>query len=167
MKRSGVLVLLVGLWLGAALPAGAKDKEGEKIDAVVTAVIEAYRKGDYATMGRSYAPEVTVVAGDFTPPVAGWATVEERYRAQHANLGAVELSRENTRIERRGKTAWAIYQWRFAGILAGTPVAALGHTTLILEKRGGQWIIVHNHTSAIPAPPPAPTPTEPAKPPAR
>ena len=75
-----------------------------------------------------------------------------RYQEAFAQLSGLELVRENTHIERRGKVAWAVYQWRFAGVAGNQTLGALGHTTLILEKRGRDWIIVYNHTSALPAP---------------
>lgn len=140
-----MLLLVVGL----SAPLGAGPSDEEKIEAVIAAVIEAYRKGDYTSMGRYYAPEVTVVPSDYNPPVTGWATVEQRYRQAYANLSGLEMTRENTQIKRRGKTAWAVYQWRFVGIRGGQTFGALGHTTLILEKRKSKWLIVHNHTSAL------------------
>lgn len=149
----GALALV--LWAGMVAPAGAGLSEEQQIEAVLTAVIEAYRTGDYTTMGRYYAPEVTVVPGDYSPPVTGWSNVEPRYRQAYANLTQAEMLRENTRIVRRGNVAWAVYQWRFAGTLGTQSFAAQGHTTLILEKRRGDWLIVHNHTSAL-LPPPAP-----------
>ena len=33
----------------------------------------------------------------------------------------------------------------------GKPANAVGHTTLILEKRDGKWVIVMNHTSEVPS----------------
>ncbi|MFQ5694399.1 MAG: nuclear transport factor 2 family protein [Terriglobia bacterium] len=71
-----------------------------------------------------------------------WSSEQDR-------LSSAEMTRENTRIVRRGKLAWAVYQWRFAAVSAGQAVGTQGHTTLILEKRGRNWVIVHNHTSAI------------------
>ena len=157
MKRllGCVAVLLMAGGLATAGPT-----EEEKIEAVLAAVIEAYRAGDYTAMGQYYAPDVTMVPGDYNPPVAGWAEAEARYRQTHANLGGIELVRENTRIARRGNFAWAVYQWRFAALLGKEGVAAVGHTTLILEKRRGHWLIVHNHTSALmpPRPPEKPAP---------
>lgn len=164
MKRLARIGLLLLLATGLAAPLGAGPSEEEKIEAVIAAVIEAYRKGDYATMGRYYAPEVSVVPSDYNPPITGWANVERRYQRAYANVSGMELTRENTRIVRRGKTAWAVYQWRFAGIVGNQPLGAQGHTTLILEKRKRDWVIVHNHTSALPAPP-APARSAPEKPP--
>ena len=164
MKRFAGIGLLLLLVISLAAPLGAGPTEEEKIEVVIAAVIEAYRKGDYTTMGRYYAPEVSVVPSDYNPPLIGWANVEPRYRQAYANVSGMELLRENTRIVRQGKIAWAAYQWRFAGIMGNQAFSAQGHTTLILEKRKGDWVIVHNHTSALPVPP-TPARSAPEKPP--
>ena len=161
MKRVASALLLVLLLAGGLATAGPTEEE--KIEAVIAAVIDAYRAGDYTAMGQYYAPDVSMVPGDYNPPLVGWSVAEGRYRQIHSNLSGVELIRDNTRITRRGNFAWAVYQWRFAGMLGKEGVAAVGHTTLLLEKRHGRWIIVHNHTSALmpPRPPEKPAPGAP------
>jgi ketosteroid isomerase-like protein len=139
--------------MGLGVPLGAGPSEEEKIESVVAAVIEAYRSADFATMGRYFASEATFVPSDYNPPIAGWNDAQQRYQRAMANVNQMELTRENTQIKRRGKTAWVVYQWRFAGLLANQPFGGRGHTTLVLEKRGRDWVIVHNHTSALPTPP--------------
>jgi hypothetical protein len=69
--------------------------------------------------------------------------------------------REGTSIERRGKLAWVSYRWTSVAKVRDQYLTTLGHTTLILEKRGGKWLIVYNHTSAAP-PRPAPRPPAPS-----
>lgn len=152
MKRllAGALLLALGM-VGASTLRAASDEE--KIETVLDALIKAYRTGDYDSMGRYIAPEVTMVPANYAPPVQGWSNVKARYQQATANLVPAEMLRENTSIVRRGKTAWAVYQWRFAGLANGQPIGALGHTTLVLEKRKGNWVVVHNHTSAFPTAP--------------
>ncbi len=152
VKRFLQITVVLVLAGGALAPLGAGPTEEENIEAVVAAVVEAYRTGDYATMGRYYAPEVTVVPSDFNPPITGWEKVAQRYQRAFANLAAAELIRENTLIRRKDKVAWVTYQWRFAGIIGDQPFGLQGHTTLVLEKRKKDWLIVHNHTSALPTP---------------
>jgi ketosteroid isomerase-like protein len=100
----------------------------------------------------------------------GWANFAAAYQRQRQRIQSVRLDRSNTAIRVDGNVAWAAYQWRFEAEADGKPTAAIGHTTLVLEKRNGQWLIVHNHTSLVqeikqpPAPPPASEP-QPAKPP--
>jgi ketosteroid isomerase-like protein len=65
-----------------------------------------------------------------------------------------------------GMVAWACYQWDFAAVVDGQQVASQGHTTAVMEKRNGHWVIVHNHTSQVPGPPPT-APAKPADPPAK
>jgi ketosteroid isomerase-like protein len=164
VKRLRALATVLLLAAGALAPLSAGPSEEEKIEAVIAAVIEAYRTGDHAVMSRYYAREVTVVPSDYHPPVKGWARVEQRYRQAYASLGGMELVRENTRIERRGKVAWAVYQWRLAGLMGNQAIGAQGHTTLILQKRGRDWVIVHNHTSALPGAPAPETTSTPSPP---
>lgn len=147
MKRLLGTVALVAL----VLPwVQARPSEEEKIDAVVAAVVEAYRSGDYEAMGRYYADDVTMVPASYAPPVTGWRRVAEQYKAAYAHLTGAEMLRENTLIRREDDLAWAVYQWRFAGVMGTQTYSVMGHTTLILEKRKGNWKIVHNHTSALP-----------------
>jgi ketosteroid isomerase-like protein len=147
---AGALLLALAT-VGASTLRAASDEE--KIETVLEALIEAYRTGDYDSLGRYVAPEITTVPADYAPPVQGWSNVKARYQQATANMVPAEMVRENTSIVRRGKTAWAVYQWRFAGLAGGQPIGAVGHTTLVLEKRKGNWVIVHNHTSALPTSP--------------
>jgi ketosteroid isomerase-like protein len=149
--------------LAAALAAQAGPTEEQQIEEVVAAVVEAYRTGDYSTLGRYYAGDVTAIPSDYSPTLEGWANLEPRYRVAQAAFDHLELLRENTRVVRRGKVAWASYQWRLAGARGKEMVQALGHTTLVLEKRGRQWVIVHNHTSLVPLRP-EPAPAAPPQP---
>jgi len=51
---------------------------------------------------------------------------------------------QGTGRQRLGYVPMAIFR---AG--GRNPTSALGHTTLILQKRAGVWLIVLNHTSGI------------------
>lgn len=167
MRRILAGTLLLGLAVGLAATVAAGPSEEEKIDAVIAAVVDAYLTADTAAMARYYAPNVSFVPGDYNPPLQGWASVEQQYRQGFAQLSGMVLGRENTHIERRGKFAWAVYQWRFAGTVGNQGLEARGHTTLVLEKQGGNWVIVHNHTSVLPVPPPPATPANQPAPPGR
>ena len=155
MKR----VLPVGLMLLAAIAVvQAGTSEEQQIEETIAAVVKAYSAGDYDTLRTYYAPDVTVVPGDYSPTLSGWSTVEPRYRQAHLAYGHIELVRENTKIIRRGKIAWASYQWQLAGLRGKELLEVRGQTTLVLEKRKGHWLIVHNHTSLVPPRAEAPQP---------
>lgn len=121
----------------------------QKIDQSLSEMLAAWQIGDVDLMHKYYADDVMVVSGVYEPPVIGWAKYAAAYRAQRQRIEQVRMDRRNTYIFVRGNTAWVTYQWEFSALTDGRPSAAQGHSTLILEKRGGQWLIVHNHTSLV------------------
>ena len=94
-----------------------------------------------------------MVSGAWEPPLQGWQNYLRAYQAQRARTQGVRLDRTNTFTKIQGDTAWCTYQWEFTGQVDGSPSNATGHTTLVLQKRAGKWLIVLNHTSVAPVPP--------------
>ena len=130
----------------------------------------AWQLGDIEKMHKNVADDISVVAGTWTPPAVGWTNYLVAYQAQRARMQQVRLDRSNTliRIAPSGQFAWACYQWDFSAVVDGSPMAAEGQATLVLEKKGEAWVIVHDHTSLVQASQPtapastAPQPAEPA-----
>jgi ketosteroid isomerase-like protein len=96
----------------------------------------------------------------------GWNNYLPLYQQQRGRMQQVRMDRSNTYIKIEGNLAWACYQWEFSASVDGQPVTSQGQTTLVLAKRNNRWVIVHNHTSLAPAPPPSapgaqPPPTKP------
>lgn len=153
-----------------SVAASAPDEQ--KIDYVIGEFLGAWQLGDIEKMHKNVADDISVVAGTWTPPVVGWPAYLAAYQVQRARMQQVRLDRSNTliRIGPTGQFGWACYQWDFSATVDGAPMAAEGQTTLVLEKKGEAWVIVHNHTSLVqasqPSAPanPAPQPSGPAKP---
>lgn len=129
----------------------------QKIDNTIGEWLGAWQVGDIEKLHKSSADDVTVVAGTWTPPAIGWTSYLAAYQAQRARMQQVRLDRSNTliRVAPGGLFAWACYQWEFSAVVDGSPMAAEGQTTLVLEKQNGGWMIVHNHTSLVQASQPA------------
>jgi len=125
----------------------------QKIDLSIGEMLGAWQVGDIEKLHKSMADDVSVVAGTWTPPAIGWTNYLAAYQVQRARMQQVRMDRSNTliRIAPTGTVAWACYQWDFSAVVDGTPAAAEGQTTLVLEKRGDNWLIVHNHTSLVQA----------------
>jgi len=195
LKALGAALLVAVLLLAGATPAAAqKDKKKKKdadevaqaipmgdqqqIDYQISEMLGAWQLGDIDRLHKSYADDVSVVSGVWTPPIFGWPSYLAAYQAQRARMMQVRLDRSNTYIKVSGNFAWACYQWDFIGTVDGQQTGAQGQTTLIFEKRQNRWLIVHNHTSIVQgnAPTAGPTtplhtqpnpPPEAAKPPSR
>jgi ketosteroid isomerase-like protein len=131
----------------------ARAPDEQKIDFALGEWLGAWQVGDIETLHKYTADDVSVVAGTWTPPAIGWPSYLAAYQAQRARMQQVRMDRSNTliRIAPSGQYAWACYQWDFSAVVDGNPMAAKGQTTLILEKRNENWVIVHNHTSLVQA----------------
>jgi len=134
----------------------------QQIDYVISEMLGAWQIGDIDRLHKDYADDVSVVNGLWAPPVFGWNNYLAAYQQSRARMQRVRMDRSNTFTKINGNNAWACYQWDFSGIVDGQSTEVRGQTTLILEKRNDHWVIVHNHTSVVPAPqttpPPANTP---------
>jgi len=184
LRALGGALLAAVLLFACAIPASAqKDKKKKKdappgstdltpmvpmgdqqqIDYLISEMLGAWQIGDIEKLHKSYADDVSVVSGVWTPPIFGWQSYLAVYQAQRARMQQVRLDRSNTYFKVSGNFAWAAYQWEFVGSVDGQQTQAQGQTTLILEKRNNKWLIVHNHTSIVQG---GPTPTGPAATPA-
>ncbi len=171
-KRFDWLLPASILWvMGLVPPSGtgllwAADDRAE-VEQTVKSMLLAWQTANLDEVAKYVAPDVTVVSGIYQPPIQGWQAYRIALQLQRENLREVTFEREHTQVTVKGKMAWVVYQWRFAAIQNGQPIGSLGHSTLILEKRGKKWLIVLNHTSVATMPPPSAAPAQPPpKPPA-
>lgn len=180
--RTLAFSLAVGFLLVNLSPASQKDKKKKKdeadtskttlmtdeqqIDYMLSEMMGAMQVGDAEKLHSTYADDVSMVSASWAPPVMGWANYLAIFQQQRTHMQRVRMDRTNTYIKVKGDVAWACYQWDFIGAMDGQPIQSQGQTTVVMEKRNGHWIIVHNHSSlASPAPATTPTPSQaPAKP---
>ncbi|HKM83710.1 MAG TPA: nuclear transport factor 2 family protein [Candidatus Acidoferrum sp.] len=175
------LLLVLGLSLALATTAAAQKKkktdntpppaptdstmgkpDEQRIDYLISEMLGAWQVGDVDKLHKCIADDVSVVNGFWAPPVIGWENYLADYKLQRARIQQVRMERTNTLIRLAGKFAWACYQWDFSAVVDGQPDAAQGQTTLVFEKRGDDWVVVHNHTSLVqPSQPVAPANTNP------
>jgi len=118
---------------------------------LVSQMLAAWQVGDVETMHKYYADDMAAVSGSWEPPLVGWPAYAAAYEKQHSRTQNGRLERTNTFTKLMGDAAWVTYQWEFSGQVDGQPARANGHTTLVLQRRAGSWIIVLNHTSATPS----------------
>jgi ketosteroid isomerase-like protein len=130
----------------------------QAVDYAITEMLGAWQIGDIELMHKYYADDVLVVSGFWEPPVIGWEKYAQAYQRQRARMQGVELNRSNSYQKVVGTMAWAVYQWTFTGQVDGKITGFRGHTTLVFEKRGANWLIVVNHTSVADLPPTVQTP---------
>ncbi|MGB0034763.1 MAG: nuclear transport factor 2 family protein [Candidatus Acidiferrales bacterium] len=142
-----------------SMPVAAQDQ----IDRGIGEMLGAFQVGNVEEMHKHYADNATFVRGTYEPPLAGWNNYVAVYQQGRASVQAMQIIRRDTNIYLHGDIAWAAYQWQLDYLFQGRQITARGQTTLVLNKVGDNWLIVHNHTSQIcdavaPAQQPAQTP---------
>ncbi|HET8924560.1 MAG TPA: nuclear transport factor 2 family protein [Candidatus Acidoferrum sp.] len=136
----------------------------QQIDYMLSEMLGAWQLGDIEKLHKYYADDVSIVNGGWAAPILGWTNYLALYQQQLTRMQKVRMDRANTYIKVSGTVGWACYQWDFEAVVDGQPSAARGQTTVVVEKRNNQWLIVHNHTSLVQnltAPAPGSTPTTP------
>jgi ketosteroid isomerase-like protein len=147
---------------GIVSPVPAPDEQA--IDTLVSQMLGAWQVGDVDMMHKYYADDVTTISGSWEAPLLGWDNFVRAYQAQRARTQNSRLERTNSYTKVSGETAWCTYQWQYSGQVDGAFASAWGHTTLVLEKRSGSWLIVLNHTSVVVPEQASPTTAAPAGP---
>jgi ketosteroid isomerase-like protein len=130
-----------------AMPTGP---DSDQIEQDIGQMLAAFQLGNTDMMHKYYADTVTFVSGDYAPPIMGWQNYAPQFERQRASFQSMQIVRRNTVIFTHADVAWAMYQWEFSALYNGAPFDVRGQTTLIFNKIGANWLIVHNHTSSIP-----------------
>jgi ketosteroid isomerase-like protein len=158
MKRSAtIMTLLVLLVIGALSlqtqagepKSNASDREFFK--ALAERTWAAWDTMDMTKIAPFYAKDAEHVFFDVTPlKYQGWAEYEAgakklftEYKSIHLQLGP------DFTPHRNGNTAWATSTWRFDTVSTDGKKESLEcRWTVVWEKRGNDWLIVHEHVSA-------------------
>lgn len=142
-------VVLLTACSAPAVPMGDPPRE---IEAMLTRSAGDWNRGDLAGFMSDYAHDslTSYVSGGHVQ--YGWQVLYDRY---HANYFAPGKSRDSLAFEEvRVRTltpdfAYATARFR---LIRGDSVVASGRFTLMLQKQGIHWRILHDHTSADPKP---------------
>jgi ketosteroid isomerase-like protein len=153
-----VLIPLVltcfGLLLKAQAVSPAPDGDGEVRD-TLQRLYSAWSDLDPAKAAPFYAKDTDLVFFDIAPmKYTSWseyvAGVPEAFAPYKS--GKFTLN-DDLRVHRQGSLAWATGTWRADLVKkAGGTEQMEGRYTAVLEKRGKEWLVVHEHMSVPPPP---------------
>jgi ketosteroid isomerase-like protein len=146
---------LIVLTASAQYPAGAAQHQPAGVDPEIRSTLErlyaAWSDLDPAKAAPFYAKEPNLVFFDVAPmKYTGWAEYAAGVPTAFATYrsGTFTLN-DDLRVHRHGgNLAWATATWR--GELnkkAGGTEHLEGRYTAVLEKRGKNWLIIHEHMS--------------------
>ena len=149
-KHSVFVALALSLLSAASTAVLAKPSPKAQIEAVLRGQQDAWNRGDVEAFLQGYwrSPELTFSGSGGT--AEGWDNVLQRYHKiypDRASMGQLTFSGLNFR--ELGPKAWLVLgSWHLTR--AGGDVG--GVFTLVFQHFPEGWRIIHDHTSAVPAP---------------
>ena len=149
MRRLAVFSLLLCL---AALPLlAAADDEHADIRALLDRYAAAWGSLDPGKAAPLYATDADLVFYDVLPlKYTGWSEYDKGVRAHLAEFQSMKLTpKGDLKVTRHGNTAWTTQTVHIdVKPKEGEALSMDLRQTLVLEKRSGEWKIVHEHLSA-------------------
>ena len=150
----GLGLLLLALAARAQSNAAQAQSKPDEIRAVLERLYAAWSDLDPSKTAAFYAKDADLMFFDIAPmKYTGWteyaAGVPKAFAAYRS--GKFTLN-DDLRTHRHGNLAWATATWRAELTKKdGSKENVEGRYTAVLEKRGPQWLVIHEHMSA-PAP---------------
>jgi ketosteroid isomerase-like protein len=165
MKK--ILIVLATAWL-----AGCGDSDaGKPKDATAffrpqfDKVSSAWSTLDPSKPSMFYAKDANLTFFDISPlKYQGWQEYADGFKKVTANWKSLQLTvAPDFHATQAGNIAWATYTLDFVITpQTGDPVKGQARATDILEKRGEEWLIIHEHVS-VPMADEQPAPAKKAK----
>lgn len=150
--------------LNLLAPASSAQTSDEKaVREILTKNTTAFEQNDLATLDKIWANDESVIVIENGHANYGWTDYRNNHLApEMKEIKNTKYSSSDVKIKIDGKTAWATFKYTISGDSEGKHFDGGGLGTAILEKRDGNWRIVHWHSSAprrqaSPTPTPAPT----------
>ncbi len=154
------LALAVGVVAISRATATAHDNDEAAVRAALMQSATGFERGDLAMLNKVYANDESVTIFESGHANYGWADYRDHHLVpEMKEFKNTKYALSDIKVKVAGKTAWATYKYALTGDLKDRRIDVNGLGTAILEERGGNWLIVHMHTSAPRRAPAAASPT--------
>ncbi|HYX28293.1 MAG TPA: nuclear transport factor 2 family protein [Pyrinomonadaceae bacterium] len=144
-------LLMVVMLAALCIPAVAQNN-GDDINALVKAYYTAWNTLNPDNAAKFYAKDADLVFFDIAPLkyAGGWREYSDNFKKNVApGFASLTLTPGNDiKITRKGNIALATLTFHLAAKQKdGQSLEFDGRHTLVFEKRGTQWLIIHEHIS--------------------
>ncbi len=148
MHTSRRLLLILPAILLLVAPVARADAESE-VKATTAKWIDAFNRKSSQDIVALYAKDA-VFFGTSSPVLRDSPALVADYFKSLATLGDAVISVGEQRVQVFGKVAINSGYYTRSSMQDGKQVQNPARFTFVYEKRGGQWLIVNHHSSALP-----------------
>ncbi len=147
----GASCMVVAICACVAPPVQAGDPRVE-ITALLDSSAAAWTRGDLAAFMHDYADDSTLTYIAAGREQSGWQALYDRYAATYFTAGGKPDSLSFTAVAVHPLTPDIAYATARFELHRDDSLTGSGPFTLILQRRGPRWVILHDHSSADVAP---------------
>ena len=149
MRRTSCVVLSV-VAIACSVPREKLGDPSAEIAAMLQRSAADWNHGDLAGFMNDYAKDslTSYVSGGHVQ--YGWQPLYDRYQANYFAAGKSRDSLSFDEVRVRALTPDLAYATARFKLSRGDSVVASGPFTLVLQRQGDRWRILHDHTSADP-----------------
>ena len=149
MKRLLIVALLVST---LHLPALAQKKGGDDLNALIKRYYSAWNTLNPDNASFLYAQDADLVFFDIAPLKygGGWQEYRDNFKKNVGpGFSSLKLTPNNdVKVTRKGSMALTTLTFHLSAKQKdGTAMEFDARHTIVWEKRGGQWLIIHEHVS--------------------
>jgi uncharacterized protein (TIGR02246 family) len=137
---------LMVLWILALTPTMALAGASEDVGAVVDRWMTAFNANDVDALVKLYAPDAILVGTAGLKPVEGSAGIHA-YFSRLAKSGDKVVIDSRKTIVLDNNNAYVTGFYTFSAARNGEIRKSPAGFTMVLSKRGDDWLIVHHHSS--------------------
>lgn len=148
MSRYTRVLIAVLLMLA---PAGAFAGPAEEASAIIDRWAATYTANDADAITKLYAPDA-LLHGTSSPTLNKGSAEIRKYFGGLPGSGNKVTIGERHLVALGDDAALGVGFYEFVSIQNGKPVPRPARFTMIVVKRGADWLIAHHHSSALPAP---------------
>lgn len=134
----------------------------EHVREVLMQSATAFERNDIATLNKVWANDESLTVFEQGHANYGWADYRDNHLLpEMREMKNTKYMLSDIKVKVAGTTtAWATFKYAISADVDGRHVNGGGLGTAVLESRGGQWQIVHWHSSAPHRAPSAPPPAK-------
>lgn len=152
MKRwFGVSLILLGLVVNGCGNSVDLLHETSEVKVTVDRLYMALQKEDMTALSAIFAHDEDIVIFGLGPNerYTGWEAVKDMFQGQMDATEGLQttLADQLIKVSNGGTGAWVSSLNRVTGQAGENRLEANYRNTIVLEKRGGKWLIVHIHMS--------------------
>lgn len=150
-KIATLVLLVIGVVVGFNFYANvsAQTDEVKAVADVLTREAAAVEKGDLAALDKLWANDESVIVIENGHANYGWTDYRNNHLAPELKeFKNTKYAFSDLKVKTDGKTAWATFKYTISADIGARRIDSAGLGTAVLEKREGQWRIVHWHSSA-------------------